>query len=151
MVFARTYTYSFDEFKNRELIKEMNKLDNMLNNLKKNRGLYMKLVCIVSMMLISGYISPDLCGTATYAADVNEAIAKINGLGEQILDLVRTIGYWTIIIITSKDCIKEALNGDKKGVSGAITKGVMIMATIYFLPELFDMMKSIIESDSMPK
>ena len=151
MVFARTYTYSFDEFKNRELIKEMNKLDNMLNHLKKNRRLYMKLVYIVTMMFMSGYISPELFGITAYAADVNQAIAKINDLGEKILELIRVIAYWTVTIITSKNCIRAALNGDKKGVGESITQGIIIMATIYFLPELFDMMKGIIETESTPK
>lgn len=151
MVFARTYTYSFDEFKNRELIKEMNKLDNMLNHLKKNRRLYMKLVYIVAMMFMSGYISPELFGITAYATDVNQAIAKINDLGEKILELIRVIAYWTVTIITSKNCIRAALNGDKKGVGESIAQGIIIMATIYFLPELFDMMKGIIETESTPK
>ena len=151
MVFARTYTYSFDEFKNRELIKEMNKLDNMLNHLKKNRRLYMKLVYIVAMMFMSGYISPELFGITAYAADVNQAIAKINDLGEKILELIRVIAYWTVTIITSKNCIRAALNGDKKGVGESITQRIIIMATIYFLPELFDMMKGIIETESTPE
>ena len=140
MIFARTYTYSFEEFRNKDLIKEMNRLENILNHLKKHRRLYTKLVFVVSIMLMSGYINP----LVSYAADVDRAINRLDTLGNQLLKLVRVLAYWAVLITTSKDCIREALNGDKKGVGGAVTKGVMIMAVIYFLPELFDMMESIV-------
>ena len=92
------------------------------------------------MMFVSGYINPSLA----YAADVGDAIDKINTLGGQLLRLARVIGYWTVLLITSKDCIAQAVNGDRKGVGGAVTKGLMIMAVLYFLPELFSMMESIV-------
>ena len=141
MVFARTYSYSFEEFRNLDLIKEMNRVENLLNHIKKHKSLYKKLTIIVCIMLISGYLDP----ISVYAADVNHAIDKLNTLGNQLLKLARTIGYWTVLLITSKDCIAQAVNGDKKGVGGAVTKGLMIMAVIYFLPELFSMMESIVE------
>ena len=141
MIFAKTYTYTFEEFRNLELKKEINKVENLLNHIKKNKSLYRKLVLIVCMMLISGYLNP----VSAYMADVNAAISKLDKLGNQLLKLVRTVGYWVVLLITSKDCIAQAINGDKKGVGGAVTKGLMIMAVIYFLPELFSMMESIVE------
>ena len=123
-----------------ELKKELGKLENLLNHLKKHRRLYFKLVLIVGMMISSGYINPVFA----MAVDVNQAIERINTLGNELLRLTRVIGYWTVLLITSKDCIAQAVNGDRKGVGGAVTKGVMIMAVIYFLPELFSMMESIV-------
>lgn len=140
MTFAKTRCYTFHEFKNMDLIKEMNKLDNILNHVKKHRRLYTKLVMIVAMMLISGYINPSYA----MVADVDQAIRKIDNLGRQLLKLTRVIAYWAVLLITSKDCIKEALSGDKKRVGNVVVKGVMIMAVIYFLPELFSMMESIV-------
>ena len=141
MIFAKTYTYTFEEFRNLELKKEINRVENLLNHIKKNKRLYRKLVLIVCMMLMSGYLNP----VSAYVADVNAAISKLDKLGNQLLKLVRTVGYWVVLLITSKDCIAQAINGDKKGVGGAVTKGLMIMAVIYFLPELFSMMESIVE------
>ena len=140
MIFARTYTYSFEEFRNLDLIKEVNKVENLLNHIKKHKKLYRKLVVIVCVMLISGHLSP----VAAYMADVDRAIDRLDTLGNQLLKVARAIGYWTVLLITSKDCIAQAVNGDRKGVGGAVTKGVMIMAVIYFLPELFSMMESIV-------
>ena len=141
MIFTRTHTYTFEEFRNLEFKKEINRVENLLNHIKKHKSLYRKLVLIVCMMLISGYLNP----VSAYMADVNLAINKLDKLGNQLLKLVRTVGYWVVLLITSKDCISQAINGDKKGVGGAVTKGLMIMAVIYFLPELFSMMESIVE------
>ena len=123
-----------------ELKRELGKIENLLNHLKKHRRLYLKLVLIVAMMISSGYINP------AYAlmVDVNQAINRINKLGNELLRLVRVIGYWTVLLITAKDCIKEALNGDRRNVSNAIVKGLIIMATLYFLPEMFSLMESIV-------
>lgn len=133
MEIRRSYEY--------QIQKEMNHIENMLNHLKKHKRLYFKLVMIIAMMLMSGHINP------TYAAtliNVNEAVQKIDTLGEQLLRLMQTIAYWTMIVLTGKDCLAEALNGNRKGVGNAAIKGVMVMAVIYFLPDLFDMMKSLV-------
>ena len=129
-----------EQIQEHELKRELGKIENLLNHLKKHRRLYLKLVLIVAMMLSSGYINP------AYAlmVDVNQAINRINKLGNELLRLVRVIGYWTVLLITAKDCIKEALNGDKRNVSNAIVKGLIIMATLYFLPEMFSLMESIV-------
>ena len=129
-----------EQIQEHELKRELGKIENLLNHLKKHRRLYLKLVLIVAMMLSSGYINP------AYAlmVDVNQAINIINKLGNELLRLVRVIGYWTVLLITAKDCIKESLNGDRRNVSNAIVKGLIIMATLYFLPEMFSLMESIV-------
>ena len=129
-----------EQIQEHELKRELGKIENLLNHLKKHRRLYLKLVLIVAMMLSSGYINP------AYAlmVDVNQAINRINKLGNELLRLVRVIGYLTVLLITAKDCIKEALNGDRRNVSNAIVKGLIIMATLYFLPEMFSLMESIV-------
>ena len=129
-----------EQIQEHELKRELGKIENLLNHFKKHRRLYLKLVLIVAMMISSGYIHP------AYAlmVDVNQAINRINKLGNALLRLVRVIGYWTVLLITAKDCIKEALNGDRRNVSNAIVKGLIIMATLYFLPEMFSLMESIV-------
>lgn len=122
-----------------DLKREIKILDNLLNHIKKNKRLYFKLVTIVAMMLLSGYINP------IFATNVDQAIAKINSFGEQMLSLVRAVASWTVLLSTSVNCIKKALTGERRDIGGEVTKGIMIMAVIYFLPELFDMMKSLIE------
>lgn len=121
--------------------KEMNRVDNLLNHLKKHKHLYRRLVIIIAMMFLSGFANPD----TVLAVDVETAVSKIDTLGEQLLKLIQAIGYWATLILTSKDMLKDLLSGDRKSIGNTVAKGIMIMATIYFLPELFDMMKSLIE------
>lgn len=141
MLLSRSKSYTFQEFKHKDLIKEMNRIDNILNHIKKNKRLYLKLVITLAIVIMGGYINPSLC----FAADVNNAIDKINSLGKELWKLITVIGYWVVLVVTAKGCIQEALNGNNRNVGAIVTKGVMIMAIIYFLPELFDMMKSIVE------
>lgn len=142
MTFAKTRSYTFEQYRNIDIEKELNRLDSMIAHVKKNKRLYLKLVVIVAMMFMnSGFTS-----IAYAATDVNQAISRIDTLGKQLWKLICVIGYWTVLLTTSKECIKEALNGDKRRVGNEVIKGVMIMAVIYFLPELFDMMKSIVSN-----
>ena len=130
-------SYNFKEFRNQELIKEVRSLEKSLNHIKKHRMLYKNIE-----MFMKGYLNPALA----YATDVSVAVERLNTLGNELLSLVRTVAYWTVLLITSKDCISQAVNGDRKGVGGAVTKGLMIMAIIYFLPELFNLMESIVST-----
>lgn len=141
MVFARNriQTFTFKEFKENELYKEIKKVDKIIEHLKKNKKAYSTLVFTIAFIFFKGYVSPSL------AINPDEAISKIDNIGEQLLKLVRAIGYWAIILITSRDCIREALRGNNHNITGVISKGVIIMGVLYFLPELFDMMESIVK------
>ena len=134
----RVQTFTFSEFKEMELYKEMKKVDKLLEHLKKNKRAYSTLVLTLAFMFFKGYISPSL------AINPDEAILKINNMGDQLLKLVRAIGYWTVILITSRDCIKEALKGCNHNITGIVSRGLIIMAVLYFLPELFSMMESLV-------
>lgn len=125
-----------------ELRKEINRIDSMLSHIKRNKKIYLKLTYIVAIMIMSGFINP----TVAFAVDVNEAVSKINTIGNQLLKLVRTIGYWVVLFITARDVIGAAACGNKKQIGEHVMKGLLVMATIYFLPELFSMMESIVSN-----
>jgi hypothetical protein len=122
-----------------ELIKEMNRLDKVIGHIKRNKKLYMKLVMVVAIMFLSGYISP-----AHAMIDVETANEKINLIGRELWKLIQTLGYWTTLLITAKKCLTDAISGNSQAVGNTVMKGVMIMAIMYYLPELFDLMKSIV-------
>lgn len=124
-----------------ELNKEFGRVENLLNHLKRNKQLYLKLVVMIAILLMCCPKSVVL------AMDVDQAIRKIDKFGTQILRLTQVIAYWAVLLTTSKDCVQTAMSGDKKQIAGAAIKGVMIMGIIYFLPEFFDMMKSMVESE----
>lgn len=135
----RTQTFTFNEFREQELYKEIKKVDKLLDHLKRNKKAYTTLVMALAFVFFKGYVSPSL------AINPDEAIAKINTIGNQLLKLVRVIGYWTVILVSSRDCIKEAMQGCNHNVMPIVSRGLIIMAVLYFLPELFSMMESLIE------
>lgn len=121
------------------LDKEYNRIDGLLNHVKKNRRLYMKLVYVTAILLFNA--NPVI----VMAMNVDEAIAKIDNFGNQILKLIQVIAYWTTLITTVKKSAETAIMGDRKQVLGEALKGAMIAGIIFFLPELFDMIKGMTE------
>lgn len=122
-----------------ELERELGRVECLLNHLKRNKRLYLRLVFMIAVLLMNS--SP----TVVMAMDVDEAIAKINTFGEQLLKLTQVIAYWAVLLGTCKKCTETAMMGDRKQIIGEAMKGVMIMGIIYFLPELFDMMSSMVD------
>lgn len=120
------------------LDKEYNRIEGLLNHVKKNRRLYMKLVYVTAILLFNA--NPVI----VMAMNVDDAISKIDKFGNQILKLIQVIAYWVVLIGTVKKCTETAMIGDRKQIIGEALKGVMIMGIIYFLPELFDMMKEMV-------
>lgn len=119
--------------------------EKILIHLKKNKMLYMKLVFIIALAMFHGVISAEVVCAAT---NVDGAIEKINTLGETLLKLVQTIGYWATLGLTFKDIFEEVvIKGSKHNLGNIIMRGIMLCAAIYYLPELFDFMKSIISVD----
>lgn len=123
-----------------KLNKECGRVECLLNHLKKNKRLYLKLVFMVSLLFFQG--SPIVA----MAMDVDDAIRKIDTFGHQLLRLIQVIAYWTVLLSTSKKSIEIAMVGDRKQVLSEALKGVVIMGIIYFLPELFDMMHSLVQN-----
>ena len=116
----RTQTFTFNEFREMELYKEIKKVDKLLEHLKRNKKAYTTLVMALAFVFFKGYISPSL------AINPDEAISKINTIGNQLLKLVRVIGC-------------------NHNVMAIVSRGLIIMAVLYFLPELFSMIESLIE------
>ena len=70
------------------------------------------------------------------------ATGKIDKLGFTLLGFCRTIGYWACIIMCSIEIIKALMQGDTKGISSIISKYILGFAALYFLPWIFDIIKT---------
>ena len=135
----------------RELEKAFGWVENLLNHLKKNKRLYLKLVVMLAMLFIN--VNPwialpkNIGNVLTMSMNIDEAIAKINKIGTQFLKLANVIAYWVVLLLTGKRCIETAMIGDQKKVINVALQGIVIMGIIYFLPEIFNMMQGLIELD----
>ena len=94
----------------------------------------MLLVTIVALTI-------DLTAVSSFAlAPGTEAI---NVAGEKILGLIRDIGYWVAIILCSKDVLKHLMRGHMESIGSIIAIYGLSFGVLYFLPWLFDLIKSI--------
>lgn len=90
-------------------------------------GLAVGLILLNSTIAVAG--QPNLNG--------------IDRLGNTFLSLVRKSGYWICLVMGAVNCIKVGLQGgDKAGdIMKVIFKYVLIFASLYLLPFLFDLVK----------
>jgi len=68
---------------------------------------------------------------------------KIDKAGNTILALCRNLGYWLCIIMCTLEVLRNLMQGDTRGIARIISKYAMGFGTLYFLPWLFDLIKSI--------
>lgn len=113
---------------------QLSKLEKMLEHLKKNKKKYL---LVVVMIAISFNAS-----TLTVLAD-SASIAAIDKAGMTILELVRKVGYWVCIIMGTKDIITNAMRGHVDRIGTVITMYALAFGALFFLPWIFDIIKSI--------
>ena len=116
---------------NNEFIKM---LDKSIEHIKKNKKKYMTLVILIALTVNLSTVSAFAAAPGT---------AAIDAAGQKILDLVRKVGYWIGVILCSKDVLKHCMRGHMDSIGGVIAMYGMSFGALYFLPWLFDIIKSI--------
>lgn len=76
-------------------------------------------------------------------ADTSDAFGKINKGGLMILGLIQTVGYWLCIISCVMEILKTVMNGATKDVGKVMIKYILIFASLYLMPWLFDLIREI--------
>ena len=123
--------YNIREFLNKE---HVSYLDKVIEHIKRNKKKYMLLVTIIALTI-------DLSKFSSFA--LTPGVAAIDAAGQKILDLIRRVGYWIAIILCSKDVLKYCMRGHVESIGSVIALYGMSFGVLYFLPWLFDLIKSI--------
>lgn len=124
-------SYTIREFLNME---HVSYLDKVIDHIKRNKKKYMLLVTIIALTI-------DLSTITSFA--LTPGVAAIDAAGQKILDLIRRVGYWIAIILCSKDVLKHCMRGHVESIGSVIALYGMSFGVLYFLPWLFDLIKSI--------
>jgi len=82
-----------------------------------------------------------LLGLSLYAKNVFAAGKGIDALGWTLLGLIRHWAYWILLIWCIVEVIKSGINGDSKKTLPIIMKFVIIFASMYLIPGIFDAIK----------
>lgn len=110
--------------KNNETIKDYNTIDNKIIRNKKAKKFMVTLL-----------------GVGLYAQNVFAATKGIDNLGWTLLSLIRHWAYWILLIWCIVDVVKSGLSGDSKKTLPIVLKYVIIFASMYLIPVIFDAVK----------
>ena len=131
MLLRRYEVYTVQEFLNKE---DISKLDRAIDHIKRNKRKYRLLVTVIALTI-------NLSPVSSFA--LTPGVAAIDIAGRKILDLIRTVGYWVAIILCSKDVLKHLMRGHTESIGSVIAIYGLSFGVLYFLPWLFDLIKSI--------
>ncbi|MBX4259711.1 hypothetical protein KTC96_24615 (plasmid) [Clostridium estertheticum] len=79
-----------------------------------------------------------LLGVSLYFKDVFAAAKGIDMLGWTLLGLIRRYAYWVLLIWCIGEVIKSGLGGESKKTLSIVMKYVIIFASMYIIPGVFD-------------
>lgn len=109
-------------------------IDKALDHIKRNKRKYMLLTLIIALTI-------DLSTINTFA--LSPGLAAIDKAGNQILELIRRVGYWVCIILCGKDVVKHAMRGHIDSIGTVVAMYGISFGVLYFLPWLFDLIQNI--------
>lgn len=71
----------------------------------------------------------------------NTNTGPIDRVGNALLEIARSFGYWVFLIMCIIDILKSVCNGDTKNILNIISKYLVAFGSFYFLPYLFNLIK----------
>lgn len=71
-------------------------------------------------------------------------VSKINTLGQTLLMLVQSIGYWFCIIVAAKEILVSLMQNQAREVGGIILKYILAFGGFYALPWSFDLIRDLL-------
>ena len=98
----------------------------------KNNYISKEKVNDISALLVANL----LCTESVNAANIDTA-------GIKILGICRNVGYWMCLIMASIEIIKSLMQGNTKGVSSIIVKYGLGYGSLFIMPWIFDLIKSL--------
>lgn len=122
-------SYTFSEFRT---MQDLNYLDKAIGYIKVNKKKYVALVALIALSI-------DFSTVTVLAVDTS----AIDKAGNEILGLIRNVGYWVTLILCSKDVIKHSMRGHLDSIGTVIGMYGIAFGALYFLPWLFDLIKGL--------
>jgi len=127
--FCKTTTMSIDDFlkseKEKSTLPEVRKTHDFINGIMSNDR-YKKFIVV-------------FLGITLYCSKVLAATNKgIDPLGNTLLNLIRHWAYWVILVMCILEVIRAGISGDSKKILSIIMKYVVVFASMYLVPAIFD-------------
>ena len=126
-------TYTFSEFRKQYTNNDINLVDKVIEHIKANKAMYLRLVYITALLLHFDIL--------IYA---NEFGASLDRVGNQIIDMLMSLAKWGCLGIGLKEAIGTILNGGS--AKNAINSSLMYLLLYIFIslyPQLFNLFSGI--------
>ena len=126
-------TYTFSEFRKQYTNNDINLVDKVIEHIKANKVMYLRLVYITALLLHFDIL--------IYANDFG---ASLDRVGNQIIDMLMSLAKWGCLGIGLKEAIGTVLNGGS--AKNAINSSVMYLLLYIFIslyPQLFNLISGI--------
>ena len=126
-------TYTFSEFRKQYTNNDINLVDKVIEHIKANKVMYLRLVYITALLLHFDIL--------IYANDFG---ASLDRVGNQIIDMLMSLAKWGCLGIGLKEAIGTVLNGGN--VKNAINSSLMYLLLYIFIslyPQLFNLFSGI--------
>lgn len=126
--------------------------NSLKNKLRKNKQLYgeefakfihsdKKLKIITTFVIANALMIQK--AIAETPPDIEDSLGKIDAAGGTFLLICRRFAYWLCLIMCIIEILRSLMQGDTKSIGKVIFKYVLAFATLYFMPWLFNIIKSI--------
>ena len=126
-------TYTFSEFRKQYTNNDINLVDKVIEHIKANKVMYLRLVYITALLLHFDIL--------IYANDFG---ASLDRVGNQIIDMLMSLAKWGCLSIGLKEAIGTVLNG--ASAKNAINSSLMYLLLYIFIslyPQLFNLFSGI--------
>ena len=126
-------TYTFSEFRKQYTNNDINLVDKVIEHIKANKVMYLRLVYITALLLHFDIL--------IYANDFGTSLDRV---GNQIIDMLMSLAKWGCLGIGLKEAIGTVLNGGS--AKNAINSSLMYLLLYIFIslyPQLFNLFSGI--------
>ena len=126
-------TYTFSEFRKQYTNNDINLVDKVIEHIKANKVMYLRLVYITALLLHFDIL--------IYANDFGTSLDRV---GNQIIDMLMSLAKWGCLGIGLKEAIGTVLNGGS--AKNAINSSLMYLLLYIFIslyPQLFNLFNGI--------
>lgn len=117
----KTETMTIPEFLN----KDNYDIEHIATNIRKNKVVERFTVTFIACCL--------------YAKKALAAGEGVDILGNKFLLLIRQWAKWVLLIMCAIECIRAGINGESKDIGRIIIKYLLLYASLFLVPMLFDM------------
>lgn len=148
----RTQVYSVQEFLNEDEVKKLNQIDKAIGHIKRNKVMYLKLVCSIAFCLFvlklnivfAGGKAVEVMATGE-ALSFAQLMSMLEKLGKLLIKSAVKGGRIIIILLMIYAIVKDAFEGANHRIGNKFLFFIILLILVSIAPYLEGIIDSIIK------